>query len=97
MGWVTPLGRGVDSVWGRLIRGDEASRQPISDPVSKKEYSALSVYISLIAQVETPFLVPKQSFFPVPAVDGALVCLKIKPESEINKTLTDIIHETSEN
>jgi 3-oxoacyl-(acyl-carrier-protein) synthase len=43
MGWVTPLGRGVDPVWGRLIRGDEASRQPISDPVSDKEYPAFRV------------------------------------------------------
>jgi len=32
-------------------------------------------------------LVPKQSFFPVPAVDGALICLEIRPELEINKVL----------
>jgi 3-oxoacyl-(acyl-carrier-protein) synthase len=29
-GWVTPLGRGVDEVWNQLVRGDEASTQPIS-------------------------------------------------------------------
>src|ERR1700694_533110 len=43
MGWVTPLGRGVDAVWGRLLRGDEAPVQPISDSVSDKAYSALRV------------------------------------------------------
>jgi 3-oxoacyl-(acyl-carrier-protein) synthase len=40
MGWVTPLGRGIHSVWDRLIHGDEATAQPISDSVSKKAYCA---------------------------------------------------------
>ena len=43
MGLVTPLGRGVDPVWERLLRGDQASGQPISDPVSEKVYSACRV------------------------------------------------------
>ena len=43
MGWVTPLGRGIDLVWDRLIRGDEALAQPISDSVSDKTYSAFRV------------------------------------------------------
>ena len=43
MGLVTPLGRGVDPVWERLIRGDAASGQPISDAVSEKVYSAFRV------------------------------------------------------
>jgi 3-oxoacyl-(acyl-carrier-protein) synthase len=42
-GWVTPLGRGIDPVWNRLLNGDEASAQPISDPVSEKIYSAFRV------------------------------------------------------
>src|ERR1700687_594248 len=41
MGWVTPLGRGIDAVWDRLLRGNEAPVQPISDSVSDKAYSAL--------------------------------------------------------
>jgi 3-oxoacyl-(acyl-carrier-protein) synthase len=43
MGWVTPLGRGIDAVWDRLLCGDEAPVQPISDSVSDKAYSALRV------------------------------------------------------
>jgi 3-oxoacyl-(acyl-carrier-protein) synthase len=43
MGWVTPLGRGIDSVWSRLLRGDEGPVHPISDVVSNKTYSAFRV------------------------------------------------------
>ena len=38
MGWVTPLGRDIDPVWDRLIRGEEATAQPISDPITDKTY-----------------------------------------------------------
>ena len=31
MGWVTPLGNGVDAVWESLLRGDEASATAISE------------------------------------------------------------------
>ena len=31
MGWVTPLGTGVDSVWERLLQGEEASATTISE------------------------------------------------------------------
>ena len=43
MGWVTPLGRGIDHVWERLLQGDEATPKPISDSVSEKSYSAFRV------------------------------------------------------
>jgi 3-oxoacyl-(acyl-carrier-protein) synthase len=41
-GWVTPLGRGVDEVWKRLVRGDEASAQRISGE-GDKTYSGFLV------------------------------------------------------
>ena len=43
MGWATPLGRGIDFVWDRLLRGEEAVAQPIADQVSNKVYSAFRV------------------------------------------------------
>src|SRR5260221_4155521 len=43
MGWVTPLGRGIDSVWDRLLRGDHATAETISDSVSTKTYSGFRV------------------------------------------------------
>jgi len=38
MGWVTPLGRGIDAVWNRLVAGEEASAQSISDGPEGKKY-----------------------------------------------------------
>jgi 3-oxoacyl-(acyl-carrier-protein) synthase len=43
MGWVTPLGSGIDSVWDRLLRGDHATAETISDSVSSKIYSGFRV------------------------------------------------------
>jgi 3-oxoacyl-(acyl-carrier-protein) synthase len=38
MGWVTPLGRGVQPVWERLVAGEEASAQSIADGPEGKKY-----------------------------------------------------------
>src|ERR1043166_7080984 len=43
MGWVTPLGSGVDSVWERLLRGDEASATTISEEFAERSYSVFRV------------------------------------------------------
>jgi 3-oxoacyl-(acyl-carrier-protein) synthase len=43
MGWVTPLGRGVDHVWQKLLRGEVASPELISDRVSETKYPAFRV------------------------------------------------------
>jgi 3-oxoacyl-(acyl-carrier-protein) synthase len=43
MGWVTPLGAGLDEVWARLENGDRAEVQEISSPHSPKKHRALTV------------------------------------------------------
>lgn len=43
MGWVTPLGSGVDSVWERLLHGDEASTTTISEEFGDRSYNAFRV------------------------------------------------------
>ena len=52
MGWVTPLGRGVDNVWERLLRGDEAIGQTVSREDGKETFPV--------------FLVPKQELKSLP-------------------------------
>ena len=35
MGWVTPLGSGLDHVWGRLLNGEMAKAESISSPLGR--------------------------------------------------------------
>jgi 3-oxoacyl-(acyl-carrier-protein) synthase len=43
MGWITPLGNGVDPVWKRLLQGDEATAAKISEQFGDRSYSAFRV------------------------------------------------------
>jgi 3-oxoacyl-[acyl-carrier-protein] synthase II len=56
MGWVTPLGSGVDSVWKRLLQGHEASATTISELFSDRHYNAFRVPESAIAGFAHPRL-----------------------------------------
>jgi 3-oxoacyl-(acyl-carrier-protein) synthase len=56
MGWVTPLGSGVDSVWERLLQGDEAPATTISEQFSDRPYSVFRVPESAIAGLSYPRL-----------------------------------------
>ena len=56
MGWVTPLGNGVDPVWERLLRGHEASATAISEQFGDRSYSAFRVPESALAGLAHPRL-----------------------------------------
>ena len=56
MGWVTPLGNGVDAVWERLLRGDEASATAISEQFGDRSYSAFRVPESALTGLAHPRL-----------------------------------------
>jgi 3-oxoacyl-(acyl-carrier-protein) synthase len=56
MGWVTPLGHGVDSVWERLLHGDEASAIAISEQLGDRSYSVFRVPESALTGLAHPRL-----------------------------------------
>ena len=56
MGWVTPLGNGVDPVWDRLLHGDEASATAISEQFGKRFYRAFRVPESALSGLAHPRL-----------------------------------------
>ena len=48
MGWVTPLGSSVPEVWGRLLRGEEAAVEMISDLVGQEAHPVFRVPASAL-------------------------------------------------
>jgi 3-oxoacyl-(acyl-carrier-protein) synthase len=56
MGWVTPLGSGVDSVWERLLKGDEAPATTVSEDFTDRVYRVFRVPESALKGVSHPRL-----------------------------------------
>src|SRR5712691_11307983 len=56
MGWVTPLGTGIDSVWERLLQGEEASGTTISEQFADRVYSVFRVPDSALKGISHPRL-----------------------------------------
>jgi 3-oxoacyl-[acyl-carrier-protein] synthase II len=51
MGWITPLGSGVQEVWERLLRGDEPSAEALVDTVGGKSHDAFRVPPAALTQL----------------------------------------------
>lgn len=49
MGWVTPLGSGVDEVWKRLLNGETAAAETLSSPLGR-DYPVFRVPASALAK-----------------------------------------------
>jgi 3-oxoacyl-(acyl-carrier-protein) synthase len=56
MGWVTPLGNGVDAVWKRLLHRDEASATPVSEQFGDRSYNTFRVPESALTGLAHPRL-----------------------------------------
>src|SRR4029077_6598955 len=56
MGGVNPLGNGVDAVWKRLLRGDEATATRISEQFGDRSYNAFRVPESALTGLAHPSL-----------------------------------------
>jgi 3-oxoacyl-(acyl-carrier-protein) synthase len=85
MGWVTPLGGGVDDVWKRLLNGDTAVAEPLSSPLGR-DYAVFRVPASALAKAPAhPRLRRSSAISRFSAVAGlealANANVKLEPES----------------
>src|SRR6516162_11354371 len=84
MGWVTPLGTGIDSVWERLLRGDEASATTISEQFADRVYKVFRVPEAALKGISHPRLRRASAISRFAAAAGlqALESAGLKPGSE---------------
>jgi 3-oxoacyl-(acyl-carrier-protein) synthase len=84
MGWVTPLGNGVDPVWKQLLRGDEASPTEISEQFGDRCYSVFRVPESALTGLAHPRLRRASVISRFAAVAGldALQAAGVKADSQ---------------
>jgi 3-oxoacyl-(acyl-carrier-protein) synthase len=84
MGWVTPLGTGIDSVWERLLRGEEASATTISGQFVDHVYNVFRVPDSALKAISHPRLRRASAISRFAAVAGlhALESAGVKLESK---------------
>src|SRR5437763_12420569 len=90
MGWVTPLGTGIDSVWERLLQGDEASATTISEEFADRVYSVFRVPDSALRGISHPRLRRASAISRFAAAAGlhALESEGLKFESQIDERIT---------
>jgi 3-oxoacyl-(acyl-carrier-protein) synthase len=51
MGWVTPLGNGVDAVWNGLMEGQEARAESVTEQFADRSYSVFRVPTAALASL----------------------------------------------
>jgi 3-oxoacyl-(acyl-carrier-protein) synthase len=84
MGWVTPLGSGLDDVWNRLLKGETAVPELISSPLGK-DYPVFRVPAAATAQAPAHPRLRRSSAisrFAVVAGLAALADAKLKLDAE---------------
>ena len=85
MGWVTPLGSGIDNVWNRLLAGEAATAETISSPLNDRSYLVFRVPGAALAEAPPhPRLRRSSAISRFAAVAGlaALKDAQIKMDSE---------------
>src|SRR5437762_2034410 len=85
MGWVTPLGNGVDPVWEQLLQGHEATTAKISEEFGDRSYSAFRVPESALTNLAPHPRLRRASLisrFAAAAGLEALQAAGVKPDSQ---------------
>ena len=85
VGWVTPLGGGIEAVWQRLLSGESAEAEPLSSPLGR-EYPVFRVPASALTKAPAhPRLRRSSAISRFAAVAGleALANANVQVDSEI--------------
>ena len=85
MGWITPFGNGVDPVWKRLLRGDEARAEEITEQFGDQSYTVFRVPESALACIPPHPRLRRASLisrFAAAAGLEALEAAGVKPDSQ---------------
>jgi len=85
MGWITPFGNGVDPVWKRLLRGDEARAEEITEQFGDQSYTVFRVPESALAGIPPHPRLRRASLisrFAAAAGLEALEAAGVKPDSQ---------------
>ncbi len=86
MGWVTPLGSGVDRVWERLLQGEEAAASDVAGSRNSRSYSVFRVPPEATAEAPAHPRLRRSSAISRFAVVAGLAALK-----DANVTMNDEI------
>lgn len=61
---------------------EEVAQRLVDATPSRKDYRAMSVFTHFYSQPLYRFRIPKEKYFPVPGVDGALVTFRLRPPGQ---------------
>jgi hypothetical protein len=61
---------------------EEVAQRLVNGTPGQKDYRAMSVFTRFYSRPVYHFLIPKEKYFPVPGVDGALVTFLLRPEGK---------------
>ena len=86
LGWVTPLGTGLDEVWSRLERGDVGELKSLPNPETGREHRYMPVSLKLVDSVSRNPRLRRSSAISLLSVAAGLAAiedagLKMTPET----------------
>lgn len=84
LGLLVPQSNLFTSIW--VMVQDEVAKRMTAVP-GNKDYSSLTLFLNFYSDPSYRFKVNRQSFFPVPKVDSAVVRLVLKPTKNIDPLL----------
>ena len=76
LGWVTPLGTGLDEVWARLDRGDVGERKRLTNPETGRAHDYLPVPLKLVEPIGRHPRLRRSSAISLFAVAAGLAALE---------------------